>query len=73
MKRADLLNAVDELKETDNVEHSIDLLKDLVVNFCDNYETEFNNIKDCLEPLSEHIDKVEEAHKIAEQCSIDLY
>ena len=36
MKRKFLLNAIDELKNTDNIESAIDALKDLAVNFCDN-------------------------------------
>ena len=73
MKRIDLVSAVDELKSSDNIEHSIDLLKDLVVNFCDNYEAEFNNIGDALKDLAPHIDKVNDAYVIAEKCSSELY
>lgn len=73
MKREDLLNAVDELKSADNTEHAIDTLKDIAANFCDNYEMEFNHIRDSLEGLAPHIDKVGEAHKAAEKCSSDLY
>ncbi len=73
MKRSDLLNAVDELKESDCIEHAIDTLKDIAANFCDNYEMEFNSIRDSLEALAPHIDKVDDAHKVAEKCSSDLY
>ena len=73
MQRSDLLNAIDELKDSDNIEHAIDTLKDLVVNFCDNYEAEFNHIRDSLEDLAPHIDKVYVAHAMAEKCSERLY
>jgi hypothetical protein len=73
MKRIELLNAIDEIKDADDVAHAIDTLKDLAVNFCDNYETEFNYIRDALEGLAPHIDKVNEAHRVAEKCGSDLY
>ncbi len=73
MKRIDLLNAIDEIKNADDVAHAIDTLKDLAVSFCDHYETEFNYIRDGLECLAPHIDKVSDAHDIAEKCSSDLY
>ena len=73
MKRIDLLNAVDELKDADNIEHAIDTLKDIAASFCDDYEREFNNIRDCLEGIAIHIDIVDDAYKIAKKCSDDLY
>jgi len=73
MKRIDLLNAVDELKNADDIQNAIDSLNTLCVEFCDHYETEFNHIRDTLEHLAPHIDKVDEAHKTAEKCSLDLY
>ena len=73
MKRTDLLNAIDELKVCDDIAHAIDALRDVAVNFCDNAETDFNNIRDVLDDLAPHIDKVQEAHSIAEKCGINLY
>ena len=73
MKRLDLLNAIDELKDTDDIAEAIDTLKDITVNFCDNYEMDFNNIREALEDLAPHIDKVNEAHGIAVISSNDLY
>lgn len=73
MKRKDLLNAVDELKEADNIEHAIDTLKDIAKNFCDNYEAEFNNISDALKDLAPHIESVGKAYEMSEKCSSDLY
>ena len=73
MKRSSLLNAIDELKYCDDIAHAIDTLKDIAINFCDNAETDFNNIRDALEDLAPHIDKVHEAHTIAEKCGTDLY
>lgn len=73
MKRLDLLNAIDDLKEADDIAHAIDTLKDIAGNFCDNYEMEFNHIRDYLEDLAPHIDKVKGAHDIAEKCSEYLY
>ena len=73
MKRSDLINAVNELKKSENIEHDIDTLKDFIVNFCDNYEAEFNRIRYALEGLAPHIDNVQEAYTIADKCSERLY
>jgi len=73
MKRIDLLNAIDELKDADDIQHAIDSLNTFCIEFCDHYETEFNQVRESLEGLAPHIDKVDEAHKIAEKCSSDLY
>ncbi len=73
MKRSDLLDAIDDLKDADDMGHAIDTLKDIAVYFCDNYEADFNNICDELSDLAPHIDKVFEAHAIAKKCGRDLY
>ena len=73
MKRIDLLSAIDELKDSDNIESAIDNMKDVAIAFCDNYETEFNNIRDELEVLAPHINDVDSAYQIAVKCSGDLY
>jgi hypothetical protein len=73
MKRLVLLDAIDNLKLSNDVESAIDELKDLAGNFCDHYETDFNNISDLLNDLAPHIDKVNEAKEISETCGVDLY
>lgn len=73
MKREDLLSAVDELKESEDIAHAIDSLRDIVKDFCDNYESDINDIRDNLSDLAPHIDKVFEAHQIAEKLSDALY
>jgi uncharacterized protein YjgD (DUF1641 family) len=71
--RGFLLNSIDKLKDSDNIAHEIDILKDIVTNFCDNLESDFNCIRDALEDLAPHIEKVNDAYVIAEKCSCDLY
>lgn len=73
MKRKDLLEAVERLKDSENVECDIDNLKTLMVEFCDHYETDFNDICDNLKDLAPHIEVVEIAHSIAGRCGSDLY
>jgi len=73
MKRIDLLSAIDELKDSDNIESAIDNMKDVAIAFCDNYETKFNDIKDELKSLAPHINNVNNAYQIADKCSNDLY
>ena len=73
MKRKFLLNAIDELKNTDNIESAIDALKDLAVDFCDNYETEFNDISDHLDGALLQIPAVRAVKGISDKCGSDLY
>lgn len=73
IKREDLLNAIEDLKRSENIERDIDILKDLAITFCDIYEDSFVDIKEGLSVLSPHIDLVYEAHEIAEECAKRLY
>jgi hypothetical protein len=73
VNREDLLNAIDELKDSEDIEQSITNLKVDYLRFCDHYETEFNNIRDDLEELAPHIEKVDAAFSTARNCSNELY
>jgi len=73
MKRSDVLSAINELKNSEDVELSIDALRDLMTGFCDELETDFNDIRDLLVDLAPHIEGVGEAHALAEKCALDLY
>ncbi len=73
MNRSDLINTIEALKESDSIEHDIDLLIGTAEDFCNSYECDFNNIRDALEPLAEHIPLVEDAYDAAKRCSDELY
>lgn len=68
-----MLEAIESLKDSENVEHDIDNLKSLMVEFCDHYETDFNDICDNLKDLAPHIEVVDLAHTIADRCGSALY
>ena len=73
MKRLVLLDAIDNLKLSNDVEIAIDALKDLAVDFCDNYETEFNDISDHLDGALLQIPAVRAAKGISDKCGSDLW
>ena len=73
MKRIDLLNAIEGLKGSENIEHAIEELKYIAGDFCSHYETEFINIAYNLRDLAPHIDIINDSLKIAERCESDLY
>lgn len=73
MNRADLMNVIDNLRHSVNIEHDIDKLEDCAKNFCDHYEANFNDIRDGLEGLADHIPSVNEAFKTAKESSESLY
>lgn len=73
MKREDLLNAIDEIENGDDIEKVKSKLTQVAIEFCDDFEHKFNTIRDELDPLTSHIDIVFNAHAVAESGSSDLY
>lgn len=73
MNRDTLINTIEDLRESVDTESDIDSLIDVARDFCDNYESDFNTIRDILRPLVEYVDIVEDAHSIADRCSDELY
>ena len=73
MKRADLLDAIYDLKNSENVERDIDALKNIADDFCDHYETDFNNIEEFLSSSGPHTEHTNKAFEVAQKCSRDLY
>ncbi len=73
MKRIDLMKAITDLKDSDNIQESISELESFAKEFIDHFEGEFESIEQGLDSITDPSDKVETAKATAEKCANALF